>query len=184
MDIDYKASDSGAEDDARSGEIVRATDVLPAEIHLLPQSSRPFFPGQVMPLLVDTRWEETLLAVKEAKHDIIGLALVHTDSVDDADAGDFYDMGTACRVHRVQKDEGKLQVLVEGLQRFRIERWTSKQPPFRARVRYYPETEYKHVAEVKAYAVAIINTIKELVPLNPLYGEELKIFLEHFRARS
>jgi len=180
MDFDYEASETDPENDARAGEIVRATDVLPAEIHLLPQSSRPFFPGQVMPLLVDSHWEETLLAVKKAGHGVIGLALVHTDSVDDAIAGDFYDMGTACRIHRVQKDEGKLQVLVEGLQRFRIEGWTSKQPPFRARVSYYPETDYKHVSEVKAYAVAIINTIKELVPLNPLYGEELKIFLEHF----
>ena len=180
MDFDYEVSEKDTDEDARGGEIVRATDVLPAEIHLLPQGSRPFFPGQVMPLLVDSHWEETLLAVKEAKHNIIGLALVSTDSVDDAIAGDFFDMGTACRIHRVQKDEGKLQVLVEGLQRFRIEGWTSRQPPFRARVSYYPETEYKHVAEVKAYAVAIINTIKELVPLNPLYGEELKIFLEHF----
>ena len=48
MDMDYEVSDTDPEDDARAGEIVRATDVLPAEIHLLPQSSRPFFPGQVM----------------------------------------------------------------------------------------------------------------------------------------
>ena len=180
MDFDYEVSEKDTDEDARGGEIVRATDVLPAEIHLLPQGSRPFFPGQVMPLLVDSHWEETIRAVKEAKHGILGLALVQTDRVEDAIPADFYDMGTACRIHRVQKDEGKLQVLVEGLQRFRIEGWTSRQPPFRARVSYYPETEYKHVAEVKAYAVAIINTIKELVPLNPLYGEELKMFLEHF----
>ena len=180
MDIDSEVTDRSPDEEAQAGEIVRATDVLPADIHLLPQSSRPFFPGQVMPLLVDSQWEETIQAARDAGHDIVGLALVQTDSVDEAIAGDFCSMGTACRIHRVQKDEGKLQVLVEGLQRFRIEGWTSKQPPFRARVSYYPETEYKHVAEVKAYAVAIINTIKELVPLNPLYGEELKIFLEHF----
>ena len=64
MDMDYEVSDTDPEDDARAGEIVRATDVLPAEIHLLPQSRRPFFPGQVIPLLVDSHWEETLLAVK------------------------------------------------------------------------------------------------------------------------
>ena len=179
MDIDSEVTDRSPDEEAQAGEIVRATDVLPADIHLLPQSSRPFFPGQVMPLLVDSQWEETIQAARDAGHNIVGLALVQTDSVDEAITGDFHSMGTACRIHRVQKDEGKLQVLVEGLQRFRIEGWTSKQPPFRARVSYYPETEYKHVAEVKAYAVAIINTIKELVPLNPLYGEELKIFLEH-----
>jgi ATP-dependent Lon protease len=181
MDIDYEEAGSEAEQEATPGEIVRATDVLPAEIHILPQGSRPFFPGQVMPLLVDTDpWEETIKAVRESQHDILGLSLVKTDRVSEAGAGDFYTMGTACRIHRVQKDAGKLQVLVEGLQRFRIERWVSKHPPYSVRVSYYPETQYEHVSEVKAYAVAIINTIKELVPLNPLYGEELKIFLEHF----
>ncbi|MDH3899752.1 MAG: LON peptidase substrate-binding domain-containing protein, partial [Gammaproteobacteria bacterium] len=123
MDIDYDESDSAPELDSTPGEIVRATDVLPAEIHLLPQGSRPFFPGQVMPLLVDSEpWEETIKAVQESPHDIIGLSLVKTDRVSEAGAGDFYAMGTACRIHRVQKDAGKLQILIEGLQRFRIER--------------------------------------------------------------
>ncbi|MEN8108463.1 MAG: endopeptidase La [Pseudomonadota bacterium] len=181
MDIDHEDAGAVPENDVSAGEIVRATDVLPAEIHILPQSSRPFFPGQVVPLLVDTDpWEETIKAVKAAKHDIIGLTLVRTDRAEDASVRDFYEMGTACRIHRVQKDAGKLQVLVEGLQRFRIDRWMSKLSPYRVRASYYPETDYKHVSEVKAYAMAIINTIKELVPLNPLYGEELKVFLEHF----
>jgi ATP-dependent Lon protease len=171
-------SDQGHE---AAGEIVRARDVLPGIIHILPQSSRPIFPGQVTPLLMDSApWEATIKAVHDSPHDVIGLLLVRTERVDDATVDDFYAMGTACRIHRVMEDSGKLQVLVEGLQRFRVEQWTSKQPPYAARVSYYPETPYERAEEVKAYAVAIINTIKELLPLNPLYGEELKVFLEHF----
>ena len=170
-----------AAQEASAGEIVRARDVLPGIIHILPQSSRPIFPGQVTPLLMDSEpWDATIKAVHDSPHDIIGLLLVRTERVDEATVKDFYTMGTACRIHRVMKDEGKLQVLVEGVQRFRVEQWTSKLPPYSVRVSYYPETQYEHVEEVKAYAVAIINTIKELVPLNPLYGEELKVFLEHF----
>ncbi|MDH3871456.1 MAG: endopeptidase La [Gammaproteobacteria bacterium] len=181
MDIDQDNNPEETENETPASEIVRATDVLPGEIHLLPQSSRPFFPGQVMPLLVEREpWEVTIKAVHDSAHDIIGLLLVRPDRVEEAGVSDFYDMGTACRILRVQEDEGKLQVLVEGLQRFRVQRWVSKLPPYSARVSYYPETQYEHVSEVKAYAVAIINTIKELVPLNPLYGEELKVFLEHF----
>ncbi len=181
MDIDQENKPGAPDEKAPVSEIVRATDVLPGEILLLPQSSRPFFPGQVVPLLVDPEpWEATIKAVHDTLHDIIGLLLVRPDRVEEAGVGDFYTMGTACRILRVQKDEGKLQVLVEGLQRFRVQRWVSKLPPYSARVSYYPETQYEHVSEVKAYAVAIINTIKELVPLNPLYGEELKVFLEHF----
>ena len=49
-------------------------------------------------------------------------------------------------------------------------------------MQYYPERrgelgDSTDRDELKAYAVAIINTIKELIPLNPLYGEELKVFL-------
>ncbi len=45
----------------------------------------------------------------------------------------------------------------------------------------YPrEEKLGKTDEVKAYGMAIINTIKELLPLNPLYSEELKYFLNRF----
>jgi ATP-dependent Lon protease len=50
-----------------------------------------------------------------------------------------------------------------------------------ARVEYPPQPRSNHVGEeVKAYALAIINAIKDLLPLNPLYSEELKFFLNRF----
>jgi len=38
--------------------------------------------------------------------------------------------------------------------------------------------------DVKSYAMALIQAIKELVPLNPLYNEELKNFLNHFNLNE
>jgi ATP-dependent Lon protease len=89
-------------------------------------------------------------------------------------------MGTACRIHRVNEQDEHIQVLLEGLHRMELGEWIRREPPFMARVHYHPETRYEHVDEVKAYAVAVINTLKELLPLNPLYGEELKFFMQHF----
>lgn len=183
MDID---SEHGIVDDVSKSqsathELVRTGDVLPGLINILPLAHRPFFPGQAMPLIVDAEpWLDTVKAVKEAQHGILGLVLVKVNEPERAGVGDFHRMGTACRVHQIHQHEDKLQILVAGLERCRIERWVSKDRPFSARVRYYPETSYKDVPEVKPYAVALINTIKELLPLNPLYGEELKLFLEHF----
>ena len=34
--------------------------------------------------------------------------------------------------------------------------------------------------EARAYAMSLINGIKELLPINPLYGEELKSYLNRF----
>ena len=67
------------------------------------------------------------------------------------------------------------------MQRFRIVRWLSSEPPYVARVEYLPDAVTdKDDAEVKAYAMAVISVIKELIPLNPLYNEQLKLFLDRF----
>jgi ATP-dependent Lon protease len=77
-----------------------------------------------------------------------------------------------------------MQILLEGLQRFRVRDWLSTDTPFMARVEYFPEGRYEEIPEIKAYAVAVINTIKELIPLNPLYGEEFKLFLDNFHPND
>ena len=161
--------------------IARTSDVLPGVLHILPVENRPFFPGQAIPLVVERDpWQSTLEAAVEAGQQIIGLVLIRTDRADEAGPDDFYQMGTACRIYKVEQFEDKLQVFVEGLQRFRIEEWLSRERPFAIRTKYFPELTPDDTPEFKAYTVAVINTIKELLPLNPLYGEELKYFLNRF----
>ncbi|MCF8015141.1 MAG: endopeptidase La [Chromatiaceae bacterium] len=179
---DVSNEDFDSEDfDKEKGELARARDVLPSMIHLLPVASRPFFPGQAVPLLMDSEyWLQTMKAVGETEHKILGVVLVGSNTSEEARSADFKPVGTACRVHRVHSEEGKLQVLVECLQRFRIERFVSRKRPFSARVDYMPEPVPEPEDQIKAYAMAVINTIKELLPLNPLYVEELRMFLDRF----
>ena len=167
MDIEH--SDSPGDADTAKSELVRAKDILPVTIPILPQSERPFFPGQAIPLLVDPdRWGETIRVAQESAHSMIGLLLADTTRAELATVENFYAMGTACRIHRVGKMDGRLQVLLEGVERFRVTEWLSEAPPITARVKYLPEERYEEIPEIKAYAIAVINTIKELIPLNPL----------------
>jgi len=164
-----------------SVQLARANDVLPTDIHLLPVAARPFFPGQAVPLMMTAEhWEPTMKAVAETDHKIIGVVLVDSETSETAEPHNFRSIGTACRVHRIHKQDGHLQVLVECLQRFRLTDWANRTTPFVARVAYLPEPEGPPSSETKAYAVAVINTIKELLPLNPLYVEELRMFLDRF----
>ncbi len=184
MDIDQPAK-SGTENMTPASELVRAGDVLPGAIPILPTAERPFFPGQVIPLLVDPEaWGETVKAAQESANGVIGLILVKSRRAEQASLDDFYRMGTACRIHRISRIDGRMQVLLEGLQRFSVLDWLNTSPPFTARVKYFPEERYEEIPEIKAYAIAIINTIKELVPLNPLYGEEFKLFLDNFHPND
>jgi ATP-dependent Lon protease len=159
--------------------LARPGEVLPGVIHLLPVTTRPFFPGQAVPLLMDAEhWNETIRIAEQDEGAILGIVLADAPTSEEARGADLKRIGTACRIHRVQKVEGRLQVLVECIQRFQIERLIGTAPPFSARVRYFRESSEAAKGEIKAYAMAIINIIKELVPLNPLYGEELRMFLD------
>jgi ATP-dependent Lon protease len=168
-------------EEVQGGKLARPADVLPGILHVLPLANRPFFPAQMVPLVVDREpWQRTVEAAVESGNNYVGLVLIRGDDPQAAGPDDFYSMGTASRIHKVVQLEDKLQLFVEGMQRFRIDSWVTRERPFAVRAQYFPETGYKDVPELKAYTVAVINTIKELLPLNPLYGEELKYFLNRF----
>jgi ATP-dependent Lon protease len=178
MDIDQKGDVIEPDQPGESaGQILLPSEAHPGIIHVLP-NERPFFPGQAIPLVVDAEtWLPTLRAIQKREQDVVGLVAARKKLEDVPQPDDLYDMGTLCRIHRVHREDDQLQILLEGLQRFRIRRWVSDTPPFTVAAQYFPERVKAEDDAQKAYAVAIINTIKELIPLNPLYGEELKVFL-------
>ncbi|KAA3623637.1 MAG: endopeptidase La, partial [Proteobacteria bacterium] len=171
-----------ARQSAMGGVLARPGDVLPGVINLLPVVERPFFPSQVMPLVLSgEHWLETFKHAHENNNDIVGLVYCDAENAAQADPESFRAMGTACRIHQVHKqDDNTLHVVLVGVERFAIREWHSRERPFSARVEYFPEQSVDDAMEIKAYTTAIINVIKELLPLNPLYGEELKQFLQHF----
>lgn len=180
-------SDDESHTESNGGEqtgtsLARPKDMLPTALFLLPTSTRPLFPGQIVPvLLAEGKWSETIQAVQDAGPGVIGVVYSGKKDAADLTWEDMNRIGTACRVHKVQTLEGKIHLVLSAEKRFRIMDWVSKQAPYHAQVSYYPEAGAADTPEVKAYITAIINTIKELLPLNPLYGEELKIFLQNFQ---
>lgn len=156
---------------------------LPAAIFILPLTEKPFFPAQTLPLIMNEGpWLESVKRIGESGHHLVGLVCVHGDSSDDARPEDFYGVGTLVRMHHPMRSEGKIQFIAEGITRFKVKEWLSPKAPYFARVEYPAEPRQANGAEeeTKAYALAIINAIKELLPLNPLYSEELKFFLNRF----
>ena len=159
--------------------IVRAADVLPVTLHILPLTHRPFFPVQAMPLVLPADpWLETLEAVGATRHHMVGLLLARPEANDPPTAGQFYDVGTIARVHNVVRAEDRIQVIAEGVQRFRIRRWLSESPPYVAQVHYLEEAQEVESDEAKAYSMATLAAIKELIPLNPIYSEELRLSVD------
>jgi ATP-dependent Lon protease len=174
-------------DTALEGEVFPAnkqlpmTPPLPDELYILPLTEKPFFPAQTLPLLMNEGpWLSTIEAIGELPHRMVGLVVVKPDNTDEVKRGDFRSIGTMVRIHHPVKSDGKMQFIAEGMKRFRIVAWLSDTAPYRVRVEYPNETGKPDSEVIRAYSIAIINTIKELLPLNPLYSEELKFFLNRF----
>ncbi|NQX88831.1 MAG: endopeptidase La [Halioglobus sp.] len=159
-----------------------ADDVLPDTLHLIPIPNRPFFPGQVQPVNIDLKdWSGTLQSVAEAGHGLLGLSYVEGDNLDGADPRQFPAIGCAVRLHRppmAPEDNGHF--LAQGVKRFRIVRWLNDKPPYLVQVEYPRSQGDRDSDEIKAYAMALIKEIKELLPLSPLYSEELKQYMANF----
>ena len=158
-----------------------ASKQLPQYLTILPLNSRPLFPGLIVPLIFEG--EELIGAVRQLadeKETHIGLVLLR-DEEKEFTPSNLYEVGVVAKVMKAVEIEGHgLHLVVECLSRFSIEGLLSDSPPIQARVKYHEETSYEDNIELRAYTVAIVNTIKELLKHNPLHEEELRMFMSRF----
>lgn len=166
------------------GALALPDQTLPQRVYLIPVRERPFMPGLVQPLLLDAeQWRATLERVGQTPHHALGLVYVGDRDPDEVNPDQFPQYGCLVKIHAVNGEDNQLQVVAQGLARFRVEGFLSRKRPFMAEVSY-PEFRDELDEGLRAYAMAIINTIKELLPLNPLYNEGLKHYLQNFSPRD
>ena len=170
-------------EDPTAKPLVLPDDALPDELVVLPVYGRPFFPAQVHAISIDReQWEPSLKAALEHPMRVAGLMYCGESPSDDGDVP-FRDIGTVVRIHHVASDDDHLQFIAQGIRRFKVKKWLNDEAPWRAKVDY-PVTQPVESNEVKAYAMSLIQAIKELVNINPLYNEEVKNFLTHFNLNQ
>ena len=168
--------------DENSKSLILPQQARPRRMYVLPVSNRPFFPAQVQPVVVNQNpWQETLKRVGETEHKVLGICFVEDPESETGipASDDLETMGCAVKVHHAQSEGGKVQFIAQGMQRFRIVQWLRRRPPYLVEVEY-PEEPEEPADELKAYTLAIISAIKELLRTNPLYGEEVKQYLSRF----
>lgn len=176
------AADTEAPQEIPAAVPARRDQFLPEKIYVLPVGDRPVFPAQTVPVVVSEQyWLETIERVGLTPHHLVGLCRSTQDPDTLPRPEDFASVGTVVRMHQPQRANGRVQFVGEGLRRFHIARWATRRPPYLVQVEYLQSGE-EITEEIRAYALAIINTIKELLPLNPLYKEQLRVFLNRFGA--
>lgn len=158
---------------------------LPSKLFILPMTRRPFFPGMAAPLVIEPGpFYEVLKTVSKTKHKMLGLVLTEKEEADiyRVKIKDLHKVGVAARILRIiPVESGGAQVVLNMERRIKVKKeLSSKKKTLMAEVEYYHEPPAdKHSKMLKAYSISIVTTIKELLKLNPLFKEELQIFLGH-----
>ena len=170
---------AGDEDEKKSqGSLVLATQVLPTELPIIPIRPRPAFPSLLIPISITG--PEKVAALKRAMDHpskTLGLVLARDLEAEDS-PGNLYSVGVAGNVLKViEEDNESANFLFNCLERFSIENIRKNDDIYFATVKYHYATELSVNRELKAYSMAIIAALKELVQINPLYSEEIKTFL-------
>jgi ATP-dependent Lon protease len=153
---------------------------LPVMIYIIPLLEKPFFPPQNLPIILEkSSFENSIKKIHESEHQVGGFLLCKEKKTPKK-LSDFYAIGTSFKLHNPISVNHKIQIVAQGIRKFKIIRWISKREPFLAQVEYLPDPIHVETPYIRAYVLSIINAIKKLIPLNPLYHEELKYFLSRF----
>jgi ATP-dependent Lon protease len=166
--------------------LVVAKDLLPDSLMIIPLHDRPMFPKMMGPIIVDDAVLQRAVMKHVNQNAPLYFGLVLQKPREDGlahaaeKADDFFKVGTVARVIQVSpyKPGEPLQVLVQALERFDVVTLLKKESGFFADVKYWYESIQENTEELKAYSVAIIDCIKELVNMNPLFKEGLSLLIE------
>ncbi|MDF2576614.1 MAG: Lon protease [Chlamydiales bacterium] len=159
--------------------------LLPTELFVVPITSRPFFPGMVAPIVIEPGplYEVLKLLINSDLHSkYLAVVLTRAENKDFSKLTpkDIYKVGVLAKILRiVPMEKGGVQVVCNMEKRIKLGKISATGPCLKAKAIYHDDSSVKPTDEVKAYAVNIITAIRELLKLNPLFKEDLQLFLGH-----
>jgi ATP-dependent Lon protease len=147
--------------------------VVPAELPLLPLKDTVVYPLTVYPLVIGK--EKSIKLINDVTVGDKILALTAQKKVDIEVAGitDIYTVGTMARILQMVKvPDGTLRLLVQGIERIRIDELAQNEPYLRARVKAFPDRIEKSV-QLDALMRGVSELFQKMVSLTPNMPEEL-----------
>ncbi|HMZ61858.1 MAG TPA: LON peptidase substrate-binding domain-containing protein, partial [Leptospiraceae bacterium] len=110
---------------------------LPEILPILPIKSRPIFPGIITPVMISAgRLTQT---VEDAynKEGFVGLSLIREEDEEKEITENIYSVGIAAKIlKKLNMPDGSVNILVNTIHRFRIEKFSSTDPIIKAKVEY------------------------------------------------
>ncbi len=141
---------------------------IPKELPILPIRGTVVFPATVQPLNVGRPASRKLLDECLPQSKIIGLLTQRDEDEEEPGVDGMYRVGTAAMVLKLirQPEDETVSIIVHGLSRFRVTRFTKRKPYYRALVKPIEEKESKS-KRFRASINQLRDQARELIELTP-----------------
>lgn len=183
-------ADEEADDAPATGSFLTVPEkARPLRLKIIPVYGRPLLPSEIMPVQLATKWAATITSVVESPEKMMAVVpRPESELESELNAGSM-EGAMACLVRIMQARVGtELQIVVQGVARVRLSDITYVAGCYDAAATYpkenIPEPHTKEEIEVKAYGIAIITAMRELITINPLFHQELKQYLLRFNPND
>ncbi len=174
--------------DEDSGMIVLARNLHPETLPIVPLLGQPMFPRITVPMNIDSVPLMNMLRdMAEHKQRHLGLVLRKAPPTAEElekprppRLEELHGVGVLAEVRELTKlgKSDEIMLLVSTVERLRLVSELRTEPYLVARVEYLYETEMSGNPELRAYSIAVVKAIKELIELNPLHKEEFGLLMQ------
>jgi len=159
-------------------EHARPVTSIPHVLPILPLRNTVAYPFSILPLAVGIPRSVKLVEDALQGDNIVGLVAIKDASIEEPLPEQIHEIGTAARIFSVVRTpDNTMQVIIQGLERFRIERWLGTEPYMRAQIALIPDAVDPNL-ELDALQRSLRDLAKEVISLSPNLPDEVGQFLD------
>lgn len=135
---------------------------------ILPVRNMVMFPKVVIPITAGREQSKKLLEEAQKKGDIIGIISQKNSAIENPEESDLYTVGTLAKIVKIIKlPEGNITAITRGIQRFRVKKFTSKEPYFKAEITKLKDSETRNKEQYEALIENIKDISLKIIQLDP-----------------
>ncbi|MBF0200947.1 MAG: endopeptidase La [Desulfamplus sp.] len=155
-------------------------DHIPDILPLLPMVDTNLFPKMVLPLVIMQKEAIELIDECMAGNRMLGLLLSKRSDIGSRhSSGDLYTVGTVAVILKMAKmEENRAQLLIQGLNRFKVLDFVEGKPYLQARIQVLESTNVTGDKETLALMSNIIEQYEKIVRLSPGLPAEIAAMIK------
>ncbi len=147
---------------------------IPSELPILPLRGLVVYPETAVPLSIgqprSIRLVDDVLSVDDR---LIGLVTSKDPQNESPGPDDLYQVGTVASVHRLfRAPDGTIRLLVQGITRFKVQKFTQEEPYLKAKIKLSP-VKFERDLEIDALTRQARDQFSEITNLFPSVPKEL-----------